>query len=319
MKTPRPILGRTLGDNSLVSSGSESSQRFTLASGRKAIFQTKTIDNDQIQNRTYVDQSINGRDQSTLTPESLEDITRTLPFQQFYPAIGRLVGEKIEIVDGSRRRASALLCGCDLKVMYTSSEISAEDARQLAEDLQTAKEHNLREVGLRLKTLKESGLSQKDIAKQERMSESKVTRAIQAATVPHELLSVFPVQSELTYPDYKFLQNVADIASKRKISLEQLVSQVAMDTAVLKGQSLPPEDLKNELVNSYRQNVMSMFPKPTTGKAVFEDLREFEDRKAYARKKTDSKGRKIVYEFSRLNKEAQDKIDEAIRRVLAEI
>ncbi|MFX2610904.1 ParB family protein [Enterobacter mori] len=318
MKTPRPIIGRTLGENSLVSSRSEGSQRFTLASGNKAIFQVEVIGNDQIGERTYVDQSINGRDQSALTPESLEDITRTLPFQQFHPAIGRLVGERIEILDGSRRRASALLCGSDLKVMYTRSEISAEDARQLAADLQTAKEHNLREIGIRLQALKDSGLTQKDIAKLERMSESKVTRAIQAASVPQELLAVFPIQSELNYPDYKFLQNAVEVAAKRKISLEHLISQVALDAAALREQNLAPEDLKNELVNSYRQNVISMVPKPAAQRVVTENLREYEDSRIYAKKKTDTKSRKIVYEFSRMNKEIQDKLDEAIRKILAE-
>jgi ParB family chromosome partitioning protein len=318
MKTPRPVIGRTLGENSLVSSRSEGSQRFTLASRNKAIFQIEVIPNDQIEGRTYVDQSINGRDQSALTPESLADITRTLPFQQFHPAIGRLVGDRIEILDGSRRRASALLCGSDLKVMYTRSEITAEDARQLAADLQTAKEHNLREIGIRLKALKYSGLNQKDIAKLERMSESKVTRAIQAASVPQELLSVFPVQSELTYPDYKFLQTAVEIATKRKISLEQLVSQVSSDAESFREQNLAPEDFKNELVNSYRKNVMSMNPKPATERIISENLRQFDDSRIYARKKTDQKGRKIVYEFSRINKDVQDKLDEAIRNILAE-
>ncbi len=67
--------------------------------------------------------------------------------------------------------------------MVTSDKLTAEEARQLAKDIQTAKEHNIREIGLRLLSLKESGLNQKEIAEQEGLSQAKVTRAIQAATV----------------------------------------------------------------------------------------------------------------------------------------
>ncbi|EMK7803390.1 chromosome partitioning protein ParB, partial [Salmonella enterica subsp. enterica serovar Chester] len=42
----------------------------------------------------------------------------------------------------------------------------------------------------------------------------------------------------------------------------------------------------------------------------------FSDRNQFARKKTDSKKRLVVYEFSRISAEAQSEIDEAIKRIL---
>ena len=107
----------------------------------------------------------NGRDQSGLTPESLRDIIRTIKLQQFFPAIGVKRGDRIEILDGSRRRAAALHCKTGLDVLVTDVAISAEEARRLAQDIQTAREHNLREVGMRLLSLKDSGLSQKRLRK----------------------------------------------------------------------------------------------------------------------------------------------------------
>ncbi|MDH8324249.1 ParB family protein, partial [Klebsiella pneumoniae] len=41
-----------------------------------------------------------------------------------------------------------------------------------------------------------------------------------------------------------------------------------------------------------------------------------DDSRAYARKKSNSKERKVIYEFSRISKEAQEKIDEAIRAII---
>ncbi|SUI05122.1 plasmid partition protein B [Salmonella enterica subsp. enterica] len=60
--------------------------------------------------------------------------------------------------------------------MVTDENLSADEARQLAKDIQTAKEHNLREIGLRLIALKESGFNQKEIAELEGLSQAKVTR-----------------------------------------------------------------------------------------------------------------------------------------------
>ncbi|VFS25034.1 Uncharacterised protein [Serratia liquefaciens] len=55
--------------------------------------------------------------------------------------------------------------------MVTEEHLSADEARQLAKDIQTAKEHNLREIGLRLIALKESGFNQKEIAELEGLSQ----------------------------------------------------------------------------------------------------------------------------------------------------
>ncbi|MDE9552685.1 ParB family protein [Xenorhabdus bovienii] len=320
-KRERPVLGRTFEDSPLsaktTGSSVESSQRFTLSSGHKVTFQIEMIPADQVEKRTYVDQSINGRDQNALSPESLEDITRTLPLQQFFPVIGRLVDGRIEILDGSRRRAAALICNVGLRVMYTKSEITPEDARQLASDIQTAKEHNIREVGIRLIVLREQGMSQKEIAEQERISPTKVTRAIQAASVPSLLLSVFPVQSELTYPDYKKLLTVVEVTEKKKLNLDELVADVQKESETLKAnEALLNDDYKNEVIKLFDKSISALAAKPPTNKPVVEALKSYEDRRVYARKKLNAKERKVTYEFSRISKEAQDKIDEAIRTII---
>lgn len=316
-KKDRPVLGRTL--ESPLTKSLESSQRFTLASGRKVTFNVETIPAEQIAERTYVDPSINGRDQNALTPESLDDITRTLPLQQFFPVIGRLIDNKIEILDGSRRRAAALLCNVDLRIMLTKSEISVEDARQLAADIQTAKEHNIREVGIRLIALRESGLSQKDIAEKERMSPAKVTRAIQAATVPEKLLSVFPVLSELTYPDYKKLLNIAEIAEKKKLSLDELMAGVKEGAEALRAENvLLQDDYKNEVMKLFDDSIAALIAKPAKAKPIIETetLKKYDDSRAYARKKSNAKDRKVIYEFCRIGKTTQEKIDEAIKAII---
>lgn len=51
--------------------------------------------------------------------------------------------------------------------------------------------------------MKNDGMSQKDIAAKEGLSQAKVTRALRAASAPEELVALFPVQSELTFSTTK--------------------------------------------------------------------------------------------------------------------
>jgi len=320
MKKERPILGRTLSENPMTAaSRMEGTQRFTLASGHKVLFQLETIPAEEVEIRTYVDQSINGRDQSALSAESLEDITRTLQHQQFFVTIGRLIGERIEILDGSRRRAAALLCGVGLKVMYTKSELSVDDARQLAADIQTAKEHNLREIGLRLKAIKASGKSQKEIALSERLSEAKVTRAMQAADVPQDMLVVFPVQSELTYPDYKLLLNAMEVADSKNVPRDEMVTEVQAAAEKIRSQDLSAEDYKNQVVGIYRDYAAALTRKKAANKPVTVPLKIFEDSRVFARKITNEQTRKVTYEFGRISNEANQRIEEAVRKILEDL
>lgn len=292
-------------------------QVFTLSSGKKAVFSRITVSADDVASQTYVVQENNGRDQAGLTPESLKDITRTLSLQQFFPAIGvRRADGRIEVLDGSRRRAAALLIGAGLDVLVTDSAVSAAEARTLAQEIQTAREHNIREIGLRLMALRDSGLSQKDIAEDENMSQAKVTRALQAASVSAELLALFPVQSELTYGDYKTLLTAQELLQDKQITLSHLTDSISGSVSAIRDQaSLAEDEIKNKIVAEVRKEA-ALIVQPVAGeKVVTTPLWQFPDKNRYARKK--SRGRAFSYEFNRLPAELQDAIDSAIASVLA--
>lgn len=104
--------------------GSEGTKTFTLKSGRRAKFLLTVVLSGEIESRTFVDPAVNGRDQSLLTPESVSDISRTIKLQQFFPAIGRMVGERIEVLDGSRRRAACIFNETKFEILVTKDEIS---------------------------------------------------------------------------------------------------------------------------------------------------------------------------------------------------
>ncbi|HEI6967649.1 TPA: ParB family protein [Yersinia enterocolitica] len=312
MTKKRPTIGRTFSGSPLSNASTDNyRQIFTLASGKKAVFMFETILAEDIAERSFLSLATNGRDQAGVTEESLQDIIRTIRLQQFFPAIGRIIDGKIEILDGSRRRAAALICHVDLNVLVTQDDIDMDDARKLAADIQTAKEHNLREIGLRLLLLRDSGMNQKEIAQSERLSPAKVTRAIQAASVPEVMLELFPVQYELTYPDYKLLLDIDEQLRLRSLELETFVDLVRKKIETISNASeLVSDELKNEIIKSCRHVLDGILAKPEKQNAAVEKLWDFEEKDKYARKRI--KGRAFSYEFSRLPKELQIELDRLI-------
>lgn len=312
-------IGRTLGQSTIASmiDGGANSRIFTLKSGQPATFVRQVISHADLEEMTYVDALVNGRDQSMLTEESVKDISRTITLQQFFPAIGRLNNGRIEIMDGSRRRASCLYSGADLEVLVTSDEISISDARQLAADIQTAREHNLRELGLRFAVMNQNGMSKSEIAKAEGISNAKVSRAFQAAAVPAEIIELFPVVSELTLPDYQLLLDVSEEAKAEGVRIEDIIARVQSNyNDASDNVRESADDVKAELLKYFRTVKRQLKTPPQIKQVVTEQLADFDDRNAYARRKINSANRKISYEFCRLPKDVADQIDQAIQQIL---
>lgn len=314
----RPTIGRTLNTNILNNNTKELSELvhvFTLNTGRKAKFTEVKVDYDKVDTHTFVVEEINGREQAALTPDSLKDITRTIRLQQFYPCIGIRTGDLIEILDGSRRRAAALLCKVGLRVLVTDDELTVSEARHLAKDLQTSLEHNIREIGLRLMRLKESGMNQKQIAESEGMSAAKVTRALQAASVPKKFVSLFPVQSELAYSDYRQLAELSERLKLGDISVDEVVNNISPKIGLITADNNLSEDkVKNRIMRLITREMSSLLDSGAKDKAVVTSLWKFDSKDKFARKRV--KGRTFSYEFGRLPSEVQDKLDRVIALVL---
>ncbi|HFK3790558.1 TPA: ParB/RepB/Spo0J family partition protein [Escherichia coli] len=291
----------------------EGQQReFTLHSGNKASFIRVKIPHDKIQEVTFINQKTNVRDQHSLTEESLSDIIKTIKFQQFFPVIGREVDGKIEILDGTRRRASAIYAGSELEVLYSKDYISTLDARKLASEIQTAKEHSIRELGIGLNFLKVSGLSYKDIAQKENLSRAKVTRAFQAASVPQEIIALFPIASELNFNDYKTLFDYYKSLEKSKEPFSSALSKLKEE---IKGISveLPSDIYKKEILNIIKKNKKKKIDTSVTIDALFIS----EDKRTYIKRKENKANRTLTFTLSKINKKVQKEIDEAIKEIVS--
>lgn len=318
MKKEMVKLGRQLGNSSFskMMSESDSERVFTLKSGAQARFVLTKILHDDIEAKTFVDASVNGRDQALLTCESVSDISRTIRLQQFFPAIGREIDGRTEILDGSRRRAACLYNGTAFEVLVTRDALSLSDARQLAADIQTAREHTLRELGKRLKLMYPADMNQSDIAAAEGLSAAKVTRAFQAAAVPDEVISVFPSVSELSISDYQTLLEVTERARARGINVEELASNVHLRIESDAYHDRADPAFKTKIISYFSAESAEPKKGSANKKVVTEKLAEFADKKQFARKKTDSDKRLVTYEFSRLSAACQAELDAAVRSVI---
>lgn len=311
--------GRVLGNSNsefarmLESDGDV--KTFILKSGKQAKFVKTVVLSGEIESRTFVDASVNGRDQAMLSRESVNDISRTIKLQQFFPAIGREVNGRIEILDGTRRRAACLYNNVKFEILVTKDDIELADARQLAKDIQTAKEHSLRELGKRLEVTYGTTMTKEEIAQAENLSPAKVTRAFQAASVPDEIISVFPVINDISLSDYQFLLKLAEEANNKKTFVTELMKKVRQRLMMLP--DYPVID-KSKILAVLRAESKAFTPPPAKTVET-EKLRDFADRNQFARKKIDSKKRLVVYEFSRISAEVQSEIDEAIKRILEKI
>jgi len=318
MKKEMVKLGRQLGNSSFskMMSESDSERVFTLKSGAQARFVLTKFLHDDIEAQTFVDAAVNGRDQAFLTRESVSDISRTIRLQQFFPAIGREVDGRTEILDGSRRRAACLYNGTAFEVLVTRDALSLSDARQLAADIQTAREHTLRELGKRLKLMYPADMNQSDIAAAEGLSAAKVTRAFQAAAVPEEIIAVFPSVSELSISDYQILLEVTERARTRGISTEELTGHVRARIESDAHYDRGDPTYKAKIISYFRAESAEPKKGSASKKVVTEKLAEFADKKQFARKKTDSDKRVVTYEFSRLSAACQAELDAAVRSVI---
>ena len=318
MKKEMVKLGRQLGNSSFskMMSESDSERVFTLKSGAQARFVLTKFLHDDIEAQTFIDAAVNGRDQVFLTQESVSDISRTIRLQQFFPAIGREVDGRTEILDGSRRRAACLYNGTAFEVLVTRDALSLSDARQLAADIQTAREHTLRELGKRLKLMYPADMNQSDIAAAEGLSAAKVTRAFQAAAVPEEIIAVFPSVSELSISDYQILLEVTERARTRGISTEELTGHVRARIESDAHYDRGDPTYKAKIISYFRAESAEPKKGSASKKVVTEKLAEFADKKQFARKKTDSDKRVVTYEFSRLSAACQAELDAAVRSVI---
>ncbi|EGR9632405.1 chromosome partitioning protein ParB, partial [Salmonella enterica subsp. enterica serovar 4,[5],12:i:-] len=142
-----------------------------------------------------------------------------------------------------------------------------------------------------------------------------VTRALQAASAPEELVALFPVQSELTFSDYKTLCAVGDEMGNKNLEFDQLIQNISPEiNDILSIEEMAEDEVKNKILRLITKEASLLTDKGSKDKSVVTELWKFEDKDRFARKRV--KGRAFSYEFNRLSKELQEELDRMIGHIL---
>ncbi|MHA1066864.1 ParB/RepB/Spo0J family plasmid partition protein [Enterobacter ludwigii] len=166
--------------------------------GRDVKFTLETVMSTLVESTTRV-WAGNERDQELLTEESLDDLIPSfLVTGQQNPAFGRRVAEGIEVADGSRRRKTAILTSSDYRVLVGELDDEQMDALcKLGNDYRpTSAYERGKRYTARLR--KEFANNISALAAAENISRKIITRCVNTAKLPKELIALFAHPGELS-------------------------------------------------------------------------------------------------------------------------
>ncbi|ELP5717366.1 ParB/RepB/Spo0J family plasmid partition protein (plasmid) [Enterobacter asburiae] len=197
--------------------------------GRDVKFTLETVPGNVVERTTRV-WAGNERDQDLLTEESLDDLIPSfLLTGQQNPAFGRRVEEGIEVADGSRRRKTAILTASDYRVLVGDLDDEQMDALcKLGNDYRPTSAY---ERGKRYATRlnSEFGGNISSLAAAENISRKIITRCINTAKLPKELIALFSHPGELSARAGDALQK--SFSEKEDLLLEQVRQLAERKTA----------------------------------------------------------------------------------------
>lgn len=302
-----------------------------LDDGMEVKWTLEIIKAEEVEKQTFVIEANNGRPQSLLTEVNLSLLTHSFrKNKQFYPAYGcRHPDGKVEIIDGSRRRMSAIFSTSDLEVWVTEYQLTPQQKKSLRLKLQSAKEPSIYDVGLECIALEEEGMNGVQIAEALNISQSKVTRAKQAAKAPIEFLKLYDDYSVLSLADLKQLSSLHEQLKKSKG--ESVLSNDSphfkkIESAISKLGVIDDSEEQAKVVN---KKIKLACMNIITGERVRKDLSKTPTKNLLAekntsqritlKKKTSKDGSETdVYELNRMSKESRHKFLELVESFIEE-
>ncbi|MBK5016748.1 ParB/RepB/Spo0J family plasmid partition protein [Pantoea sp. S62] len=166
--------------------------------GRDVKFTLETVPAKEVDKSTRV-WAGNERVQEFLTEDALDDLIPSFLLNgQQTPAFGRQIKESIEVADGSRRRMAAILTSSDYRVLVGELDDEQMDALcKLGNDYRpTSAYERGRRYAQRLE--KEFANNISALADAEGISRKIITRCVNTARLPHEVISLFSHPGELS-------------------------------------------------------------------------------------------------------------------------
>ena len=199
-----------------------------VGNGRRVTFEKIMVPWDKIDSVTVVDTE-NERDQDLLNDYYCDDILPSFKENgQLRPAIAQWRGDKVDVVDGSRRRYSAKRTQKDFEVYVTKELLTGDEVKFLSEIYNVNKKISLYELGkkyrhyLDLERYKDA----KELAKAEHVDPATVSIALKAFDkIPMAIAHKIPAIDVFGRPAINTLTNILE--SLGGTDYEQVVDGIA--------------------------------------------------------------------------------------------
>lgn len=185
------------------------SKKIKFKSGRTVEFFFVHVDAENVEELTYVE-DLNIRIGDELTRESLAPIIESIKHNQFQPAIAQKIHDRYSVVDGSRRRKSAIFANVGLDLWYCLETLSKAEVKQLIKEISSAEKFSLRDLGRYFEQLRitDPTLTYDQIAENEGYNKGLISKAITAWEIPSEIIQLFPNPREITYSQFAQLSKI---------------------------------------------------------------------------------------------------------------
>lgn len=216
-----------LGDLSRRLQGMKGNTITLPVCGRDVTFTLETVVPEMVEKATMV-WAGNERDQSLLTQSALDDLIPSfLTSGQQNPAFGRKISGIIEIADGSRRRQTAIFTNCEYRVLV--GELDEKQMAWLSEIGNDYRPTSAYERGKRYTRRLENEFdgNVSKLAEDEGVDRKIITRCVNTARLPREIIALFSHPGELS-------ARAGDYLAKQYMANEDVMLSFAQHLATRK-------------------------------------------------------------------------------------
>lgn len=289
---------------------------FILSGGKKLEAEHIIVPGSDVEELTLVHE-LNPRNQDAVDDLSTRELLPKIKERGVdSEAIAVLRNGIYYLVEGSRRRFCCIKCKADLPLWVFNEELSDSDISSIYNAAQTSKKFSYREMGFKYKEIidREELKTNEELAKYLGIGLESVRRRIQAANIDHELIKVFPDCEGIPNSFYSKLANIQKRATANSIPIDKITSEILFDKHYY-NQNTNLEETQRSILIGLQSILKDLTPDSSDSNPawVSSDIVTFDNKDTYARVKKSSDGRKVNFEFNRVNKELLDEIERLIK------
>lgn len=291
---------------------------FTLHNGRKLEAEHIIVPAEKVELETAV-HPLNPRNQEALTVNAVRDILKDIEARGVdTEGVAVKRNGVYLLIEGSRRRFCCIRSAKEFPLWVLPDDLNTDDINSIISATQTSRRFSYREVGFKyLKEMEEHGFVTNDeLAQYLGISHVSVSKRIQAAKIDSNLIALFPDYEGIPNSYYNRLSRLQKYIEKNLFSLDEVVENTREEIRDLDISDI--SEAQKFVMEKITTVVEKLDIKPPNKGWDTRELATFTNKDKYARISKNASGRKIRFEFNRMNSELIEEIERFIKTKLSE-